>query len=55
MSTEPPDHPAQEEVWIDANGDLKVYRGSAWVSYDEVPDDAFSEPEIVVKSREDGD
>jgi hypothetical protein len=55
MSTEPPEHPAQEDIWINPEGDLQVYRGNGWVSYDEVPDGAFSQPEVVVKSQEDGD
>ena len=49
MSTEPPAHPAQEDTWLDANGDLNVFRGSTWVLYAEVPDGAFGQPEAAVK------
>lgn len=53
MSTEPPANPAQEDLWTDASGDLKVFRGSTWVPYDEVPDGAFAEPPVVVKDAQD--
>jgi hypothetical protein len=53
MSTQPPAHPEQEDTWIDANGDMMVYRGDKWVPYEEVPDWSYQEPPVVV--RDDGE
>jgi hypothetical protein len=52
MSSEKPADPAQNETWIDGNGDLMVYKGSEWVPYQEVAAGDLFDPSVLVRDED---
>jgi hypothetical protein len=52
MSSEKPADPAQNETWIDGNGDLMVYKGSEWVPYQAVAAGDLFDPSVLVRDED---
>ncbi|XVV06611.1 hypothetical protein ACQPW3_14985 [Actinosynnema sp. CA-248983] len=48
MSAGPPQNPRPNDIWLDDDGELQVFDGRKWVTYQDVPVDTMP-PNLVVK------